>query len=69
MYTFVFNWVPVLEALAPVSAQPFPHGLVFACFMLCIASGSAGRRAEADAEAREGVARARGEGRAVPGQD
>lgn len=40
MYTFVFNWVPMLEPLAPASAAPFPHGLVFACFMLCIASGS-----------------------------
>ncbi|KAJ1635500.1 hypothetical protein T492DRAFT_965796 [Pavlovales sp. CCMP2436] len=49
MYTFVFNWVPLLEPLAPQSKSPFPHGLVFACFMLCIASGSsifelAGRR-------------------------
>jgi len=40
MYTFVFNWVPMLEPLAPSSATPFPHGLVFACFMLCIATGS-----------------------------
>lgn len=34
--------VPVLEPLAPPNSRaPFPHGLVFACFMLCIASGSA----------------------------
>jgi len=40
MYTFVFNWVPMLEPLAPQSQSPFPHGLIFACFMLCIAMGS-----------------------------
>lgn len=34
--------MPVLEPLAPANARAaFPHGIVFACFMLCIASGSA----------------------------
>ncbi|DAZ99773.1 TPA: hypothetical protein N0F65_001282 [Lagenidium giganteum] len=37
MYTFVFLWVPTLSAAS--SGEPLPFGLVFSCFMLCIAIG------------------------------
>eukprot|EP00899_Mesostigma_viride_P004902 jgi/Mesvir1/14412/Mv09798-RA.1 len=36
MYTFVFLWTPSLQA----GGQHIPHGLVFACFMVCIMIGS-----------------------------
>ena len=37
MYIFVFMWTPALEA---GSRTAIPHGLVFACFMVCLMIGS-----------------------------
>ena len=39
MYLFVFMWTPVLEAIVP-KGEVLPHGLVFACFMVCMMIGS-----------------------------
>ncbi|OQS04506.1 Major Facilitator Superfamily (MFS) [Thraustotheca clavata] len=36
MYNFVFMWVPLLQQAA---SGPVPTGLIFSCFMLCIAIG------------------------------
>jgi MFS family permease len=38
MYIFVFMWTPALEAGSGV--LKIPHGLVFACFMVCLMIGS-----------------------------
>ena len=38
MYIFVFMWTPALEAGSRGGA--IPHGLVFACFMVCLMIGS-----------------------------
>jgi len=38
MYIFVFLWTPVLDNSK--SSTPWPLGLVFSCFMVCIMIGS-----------------------------
>lgn len=38
MYIFVFLWTPILDSSQ--SASPWPLGLVFSCFMVCIMIGS-----------------------------
>mmetsp|Transcript_44284 Transcript_44284/g.140914 ORF Transcript_44284/g.140914 Transcript_44284/m.140914 type:complete len:419 (-) Transcript_44284:149-1405(-) len=38
MYTFVFMWTPALES---TGATSIPHGMVFACFMVAVMTGSA----------------------------
>eukprot|EP00741_Cyanophora_paradoxa_P002968 tig00000655_g2881.t1 len=36
MYIFVFKWTPSLSGSTPI-----PHGMIFACFMVCVMIGSA----------------------------
>lgn len=41
MFIFVFEWTPALaRTMAPDEKENLPHGLVFACFMVCIMIGS-----------------------------
>uniref|UniRef100_A0A7S2JQG3 Molybdate-anion transporter n=1 Tax=Cyanoptyche gloeocystis TaxID=77922 RepID=A0A7S2JQG3_9EUKA len=43
MYIFVFKWTPSLSDPNPDPKKriPIPHGLIFACFMVCVMIGSA----------------------------
>eukprot|EP01117_Protostelium_nocturnum_P001430 TRINITY_DN1172_c2_g1_i2.p1 TRINITY_DN1172_c2_g1~~TRINITY_DN1172_c2_g1_i2.p1 ORF type:complete len:382 (+),score=145.34 TRINITY_DN1172_c2_g1_i2:470-1615(+) len=40
MYIFVFLWTPTLEAGDDNKAEAFPHGIIFACFMVSVMIGS-----------------------------
>eukprot|EP00742_Colponemidia_sp_Colp-10_P000612 GILJ01000670.1.p1 GENE.GILJ01000670.1~~GILJ01000670.1.p1 ORF type:complete len:467 (-),score=77.70 GILJ01000670.1:169-1533(-) len=39
MYVFVFMWTPALETASGVAVE-IPHGVIFACFMVCLMVGS-----------------------------